>query len=367
MTRETPAILIVDSNPGFATMLKESLEEEEGYTATIALSAAEALEQISSHPFDLAIVDLGIEASGDLDGQTLARRLRDEQSDMRLILIPLAGGALPEKLSDLAVQGTLSKPFFLPDLADVVGTALTQPVQAFDLGSTVQQSAGETPETSEAAEQQPLAEEVAMQPRSTMPDAAAVLQEPPTSEVAHTPAEQRAPEKHEVPEEPRVVDEAEAVEETGVFKAEKARAATGTMGGEGARGVEPSSIIDDWPPAATRELERLAQELNAEAALVTQRGAIVSAVGRVPRERQEALAEAIWESCYLSERAARVLGAEPSDFDQSTEGSGYLLYTLSIVPDVLLSVAVSSGTALGYVRHVVKGTAKSLRRLLSAF
>jgi len=352
MTRETPAILIVDSNPGFATMLKESLEEEEGYTATIALSAAEALEQISSHPFDLAIVDLGIEASGDLDGQTLARRLRD---------------ALPEKLSDLAVQGTLSKPFFLPDLADVVGTALTQPVQAFDLGSTVQQSAGETPETSEAAEQQPLAEEVAMQPRSTMPDAAAVLQEPPTSEVAHTPAEQRAPEKHEVPEEPRVVDEAEAVEETGVFKAEKARAATGTMGGEGARGVEPSSIIDDWPPAATRELERLAQELNAEAALVTQRGAIVSAVGRVPRERQEALAEAIWESCYLSERAARVLGAEPSDFDQSTEGSGYLLYTLSIVPDVLLSVAVSSGTALGYVRHVVKGTAKSLRRLLSAF
>ncbi len=125
---ETPAILIVDSNLGFAMMLKESLEQDQAYQATVAQAGDEALAIASEESFDLAIVDLGIETVDDLDGEAVARQLRQGQADLRLMLIPLEGEVLPEELADLNVQGTLPKPFFLPDLPDLLDAALTRPL-----------------------------------------------------------------------------------------------------------------------------------------------------------------------------------------------------------------------------------------------
>ncbi len=124
---ETPPILIVDSNTGFAMMLKESLEEDHHYRATVARAGDEALAIASRERFDLAIVDLGIDADDGLDGETVARRLREEQAQLRLMLIPLVGEELPEGLADLDVQGLLPKPFFLPDLPDLLDAALNVP------------------------------------------------------------------------------------------------------------------------------------------------------------------------------------------------------------------------------------------------
>jgi DNA-binding response OmpR family regulator len=126
---DTPLVLIVDSNAGFAKMLEESLEQDGEFQATIVHTGAQALEIASQESFNLAIVDLGIPAVDDLDGEAVARRLREEQSDLRLILIPLAGDVLPEGLGDLDVQGVLPKPFFLPDLPGLLDTAMTQPVR----------------------------------------------------------------------------------------------------------------------------------------------------------------------------------------------------------------------------------------------
>ncbi|MFQ6100641.1 MAG: response regulator [Anaerolineae bacterium] len=124
MNSNENSILIVDSNKAFATILKEGLEQDSGYRATIATSGDEALQALAAAEFDLAIVDLGMT---DPDGAMLARTLRRQRSDLRLMLIPLEGEDLPPELADLDVQGVLPKPFFFPELPGRVADALGWP------------------------------------------------------------------------------------------------------------------------------------------------------------------------------------------------------------------------------------------------
>jgi CheY-like chemotaxis protein len=121
----TYQILIVDSNKAFATMLQESLEQGSDCRATVATGGDEALQALTAAEFDLAIVDLGLI---DADGATLARALRQQRADLRLMLIPLMGEELPSELADLDVQGVLPKPFFLPELPGRIADALARPV-----------------------------------------------------------------------------------------------------------------------------------------------------------------------------------------------------------------------------------------------
>lgn len=125
---EGRSILIVDSNVGFATMLQESLEREGDYRVIVAHKGSEALNIASTEVFDLAIVDLGIDNVDGFDGATVARRLRQEQRHLRLVLIPLQGDVLPGEMADLDVQSVLPKPFFLPDLPHLIEEALSRPV-----------------------------------------------------------------------------------------------------------------------------------------------------------------------------------------------------------------------------------------------
>ncbi|MDY6876596.1 MAG: response regulator [Chloroflexota bacterium] len=120
----TCRILIVDSNTAFATMLQESLEQGIDCHVTVTDGEGEALQVLAANDFDLAIVDLGLT---DPDGATLARTLRQQQTDLRLMLIPLLGKELPPELSDMDVQGILPKPFFLPELPGLIADALAQP------------------------------------------------------------------------------------------------------------------------------------------------------------------------------------------------------------------------------------------------
>jgi CheY-like chemotaxis protein len=121
----TYRILIVDSNEAFATMLQESLEQGGDCRVTVTTGEDEALQALTAAEFDLAIVDLGLT---DPDGATLARTLRQQRADLRLMVIPLVGEKLPPELSDLDVQGVLPKPFFLPELPGRIANALAQPL-----------------------------------------------------------------------------------------------------------------------------------------------------------------------------------------------------------------------------------------------
>ena len=118
-------ILIVDSNEAFATMLQESLEQGGEYSASVTTSGDGALQELGTSEFDLVIIDMGLT---DPDGATIARMLRQQRANLRLMLIPLVGEELPPELADLDVQGVLPKPFFLPELPGRIADALARPM-----------------------------------------------------------------------------------------------------------------------------------------------------------------------------------------------------------------------------------------------
>jgi CheY-like chemotaxis protein len=151
---EGPSILIVDSNVGFAAMLQQSLEQDGDYRVTVAHDGQQALEAAAGETFHLAIVDLGLDVVHDLDGATVARKLREGQGDLRLMLIPLRGDTLLEELGDLDVQGTLPKPFFLPDLPDLLEAAMTS-----SMAGAVASAEVEVVEPAEMLDQPPVAAE----------------------------------------------------------------------------------------------------------------------------------------------------------------------------------------------------------------
>jgi CheY-like chemotaxis protein len=119
-------VLIVDPNEAFATMLEQSLEDTGEYDATAVYSGRDALRTITTGKYDLAIVDIGVE---DVEGPLLVRRLREDHPQLRIMIIPLDGDQVPDELSDMQLQGTLPKPFFLPELPERVGTAFSAPLE----------------------------------------------------------------------------------------------------------------------------------------------------------------------------------------------------------------------------------------------
>ncbi len=118
-------ILVVDANEAFATLLQEEIGRMEGLSADVAFSGQDALKATLANQYALAIVDMDLP---DLPGPQLVRALRSEHPDLRLMVIPLEGDALPPELADLSIQGTLSKPFFLPELPNRIRQALAAPL-----------------------------------------------------------------------------------------------------------------------------------------------------------------------------------------------------------------------------------------------
>ncbi len=119
-------ILVVDPNEAFAALLDEELRRQ-GYEVSTTYSYAMALEAAGKQTFDLALLDMGLEEPGSLE---LAHRIREMQPSLRLMLIPMMGEELaPDSGADLAVQGILPKPFFLPELPERIEAALQAPLK----------------------------------------------------------------------------------------------------------------------------------------------------------------------------------------------------------------------------------------------
>lgn len=118
-------ILILDGDEAFALMLRDSIKREMGQQAAICTSAAEGKRLLAESPHELAIIDLGIE---DEDPIALIRALRRRHNGLRIIVIPLMGEDLPDGVSELDIQGVLTKPFFIGDLAGTIELALNAPI-----------------------------------------------------------------------------------------------------------------------------------------------------------------------------------------------------------------------------------------------
>ncbi|MFO7742046.1 MAG: response regulator [Anaerolineae bacterium] len=129
--------------------------------------------------------------------------------------------------------------------------------------------------------------------------------------------------------------------------------------------LEPADVPYAGSPKVVRELEDLAREINAEAVLVTDGEEVVASAGRLSTEILDPLAQLISESYGSSDRVAEVLGRERHRFDQSLEGGEYMVYSLTVAGDLILSAALGADVAMGIVRHRVRGAASRLRGLIS--
>jgi DNA-binding response OmpR family regulator len=156
----THHILIVDNMEAFATILKEGIESGGDYQATVVTTAIEARNVAARGHLAMAIVDMGLE---DEDPVELLQTLRERHSELRLMVIPVDD--LPDEVVALGIQGTLSKPFFLPDIPAQIEGAMARPVGV------------------PAAESEPVAEVVAETPLEV-----AEAEEPTRAEAIKMPA-----------------------------------------------------------------------------------------------------------------------------------------------------------------------------------
>ncbi|MCS7286797.1 MAG: response regulator [Anaerolineae bacterium] len=113
-------VLIIDHDLAFATILKEALESSGDYEASIATTGEEGLaKSIEEHP-RMVIVDMGLK---DINPESLIQTLRDVKPHLKILAIPFGDSPIPEKLG---VDGIIPKPFFVGDLPEIMGKALSQ-------------------------------------------------------------------------------------------------------------------------------------------------------------------------------------------------------------------------------------------------
>jgi len=301
-------ILVVDPNEAFSTLLAEELKRQ-GYDVQAFGEGASVLKAVQASAPDLVLLDMGLE---DPDSITLVGQLREQHTQLRLMLIPMFGEALSPKASQLPVQGVLPKPFFLPELPERIEAALNAPLSGIAVS---------------VAEPAPEPD-----PEPGLPPEPAL--EPPVPDPVPLPK----PEPAVAETVPSVVGE---IEEWGLSH-NAVQANLGRI------------------QAVMGELE---QELAADVVLLTVGRRMITSVGRLNPAEADLVARTVVQGWMTSERVARILDCEQKYFEQSITGEGYMLYAISVDVNAILAVAIRGTAPLGLLRHRARGTAERIREI----
>jgi len=117
-------VLIVDDEESVVLTFRCSLESLPNCEVATATSATEALRLASEQPIDLLITDYKMP---DMDGVTLASRIRDLHNQVAIIMITAYGDeALRQMAAALPVQRVLDKPVGIGDIRATVRQLLAE-------------------------------------------------------------------------------------------------------------------------------------------------------------------------------------------------------------------------------------------------
>jgi two-component system copper resistance phosphate regulon response regulator CusR len=107
-------LLLVEDNPKVASFVARGLREQSFAVDEVA-SGEDALDQIAINPYDLIVLDLGLQ--GAIDGMEVCRRLRASGSRV-LILMLTARDATADRIAglDAGADDYLAKPFAFGEL-----------------------------------------------------------------------------------------------------------------------------------------------------------------------------------------------------------------------------------------------------------
>lgn len=306
-------ILVVDSDEGFGFMLKEGLQNSGHYTAKWVHSGSEALQAVVEEAFDLVIIDMGL---ADMPPAKLIQAVREAKNGMRIMMIPLIGQDLPDKIKALEINGILTKPFFVGDLPDLID-----------------QATGQRKSPRPSAPIPAPAKPASPAPSPTPPVATRSAEQPPTPVSA--PVESAI-----------VVDETSSL--TFVTVPQK------TISYLRSNEAEILRLLDD-----------LNREVRAEAILLIAGLELIAQAGVRSRTQCQELTLLVAQSSQAAAQAASFLGERAGRFGQSLhEGSEYRLYSLSLGEGILLSLALSSNVPLGMIRHQCRQTADQLAKFI---
>ncbi|MBN2389812.1 MAG: response regulator transcription factor [Anaerolineae bacterium] len=346
-------ILVVDPNEPFAVLLSEELKRE-GYTVDTCLRGADALMLARRQHLDLTILDMAL---ANPDAIELAQALRKTDPSMRLMLIPLMGETLSLRASEITVQGVLPKPFFLPELPELIQAALGAPKDG--VASAVRAEtppAGTSAPASSAVASVPSPDanifgpEIGVEPPIKIAPRAEAPRPPKPSETVK-PARPPAPKPAHVREAP--------------VPPVAARVPSVTPEEEAGYGISYDAFV-----VHRLEVEQamnvLLNDVGADAVLLTFGGGLLTWVGGLDQLEAESISRAIIHGWRTSAEVARILGREQVRFEQSIAGGDYMLYALSVEVNAIMGVAVRGSAPLGLMRHHARATVDQIAQLCHA-
>jgi REP element-mobilizing transposase RayT/CheY-like chemotaxis protein len=150
------SVLVVTPTPGFGALIQQTLEESGRYQVTLTDRPDEAVSRAGSIVFNLCILDLSEEAVASGEGEReetspavamsdLSKLLRERLPALRVVIVPPENNPESPAAAASAADGTLTKPFYLPDLLDTLDEVL-QPRPA-GMGSVAPARPAEAAET----------------------------------------------------------------------------------------------------------------------------------------------------------------------------------------------------------------------------
>ena len=117
---ERPLLLVVDDDRELCSGLWDVLREE-GYRAHLAHDASEAAEHLTSHEFQVVLIDLKLP---DADGGTIFTMVRRESPETRTVLITAHQPVFEHRIAEILAEGADAvcyKPFDIQGLLQTLG------------------------------------------------------------------------------------------------------------------------------------------------------------------------------------------------------------------------------------------------------
>jgi DNA-binding response OmpR family regulator/predicted regulator of Ras-like GTPase activity (Roadblock/LC7/MglB family) len=298
-------VLVVDPNTGFAALVAGELERL-GHEVVICQEGYEAYRAAQALVPDLALLDIGLQEP---DAPALARTLRLQNPELRLMLIAAADEQVSLVDGSPSIQGVLPRPFFLPDLPGRIEAVLAAPL-GVSKPDEVAQPEVEMP---------------------TQPDDRLAASE--VQSISAAAASVMAPESEPAAE--------SGTAETLSLSRRMFRLHQG----------EIESLMSD-----------LARDVGAAGVLLTSANGLLTVVGTLDEAEIDAVSRAVIQGRQTSAEVARILGREQVRFEQSTAGDSHMLYALG-VHDYILALMVKGEPQLGLLRHRARAMGERIAAL----
>jgi CheY-like chemotaxis protein len=124
-----PRILVVDDNPTNLKLISDVLEYA-GYDLVSAADAERAQQLIATTAIDLILMDLALPG---MDGLTLTRLLKDNESTRHIVIVALTAFAMKgdeARAREAGCEGYITKPIDTRKLPDTIADIYAQKLAA---------------------------------------------------------------------------------------------------------------------------------------------------------------------------------------------------------------------------------------------